>query len=185
MSIERSSSPAPPGRARRRWLTYGAEALLLLMILAGVHWWQTRDLPGGAAIPLEGVLLDGRRVSLDALRGEPVLVQFWATWCPVCKLEQASINAIARDHRVLSVAMQSGSADEVARHLAQYQLTFPVINDPDSAIAQRWRVRGVPTSFVIDRLGVVRFVEVGYTTEAGLRLRLALAGRDMSSAAPN
>jgi peroxiredoxin len=155
---------------------YAAEAVLFILLLLGVHWWQTRELPAGPALALDGTLLDGRSASLSALRGRPVLVHFWATWCPVCKLEQNSINAIARDHQVYSVAMQSGSDQAVLAHVTQNHLNFPVINDADGALARRWGIRGVPTSFILDAAGHIRFVEVGYTTEAGLRLRLALVG---------
>ncbi len=54
-------------------------------------------------------------------------------------------------------------------------VSFPVLNDPDGAIAAHWGVRGVPASFIVDGAGQIRFVEVGYTTEIGLRLRLWLA----------
>jgi thiol-disulfide isomerase/thioredoxin len=172
-----STTAATTGR-RRRWLAYAAEAALVVLLLVGVHLWQTRDLPSGVVLPLDGALLDGGTVSLRAFRGQPVLVHFWATWCPVCKMEQESINAIARDHTVISIAMQSGSAADVAAHLARNRLVFPVVNDPDGIIAQRWNIRGVPTSFIIDAEGGIRFVEAGYTTEAGLRLRLMLADRD-------
>ena len=162
---------------RRRWWRYAGEALLLVLLFIGVHSWQIRDLPAGRAPPLEGMLLNGDPITLAALRGQPVLVHFWATWCPVCKLEQASIATLALDHHVISIAMQSGSKAEVLDHLKRNGLTFPVINDPDAAQAQRWRVRAVPTSFIIDRAGGIRFIEVGYTTEVGLRLRLWLAGQ--------
>lgn len=176
MNEESNNLPAPKSGRRRRWRIYAAEALLFILVLAAVHWWQTRDLPAGPAMALEGSLLNGQSASLHALRGRPVLVHFWATWCPVCKLEQDNINAIAQDHQVFSIAMQSGPDKAVLEHLTQNHLTFPVINDADGTLARRWGIRGVPTSFILDGLGHIRFVEVGYTTEAGLRLRLALAG---------
>lgn len=166
--------PAKVGRRRHGWL-YAAEGVLFILLLLGVHSWQTRELPTGQAMALEGTLLNGQSASLNALRGRPVLVHFWATWCPVCKLEQDNINAIAQDHQVFSIAMQSGVDQAVREHMTQNHLTFPVINDADGRLAQRWGIRGVPTSFILDATGHIRFVEVGYTTEAGLRLRLALA----------
>ncbi len=165
---------AKTGR-RRLWGWYAAEAVLFILLLMGVHWWQTRTLPSGQAMTLEGKLLTGQHASLSALRGRPVLVHFWATWCPVCKLEQDNINAIAQDHQVFSIAMQSGADQAVLQHMAQQHLTFPVMNDADGRLAQQWGIRGVPTSFILDASGHIRFVEVGYTTELGLRLRLALA----------
>ncbi|MBL8490502.1 MAG: redoxin domain-containing protein, partial [Rhodocyclaceae bacterium] len=95
----------------RRWMF---EAFLVFALVAAVMLWQSRDLPDGAAPPLEGRLLDGRPVNLpDSLRdsgGRPVLVAFWATWCPVCKAEAGNLAAVAGDWPMLAVAMQSGDA---------------------------------------------------------------------------
>jgi len=73
------------------------------------------------------------------------------------------------------VAMQSGSDDEVAQYMQKEALSFPVLNDPEGVLAAQWGVRGVPASFIVDTAGRIRFVEVGYTTGIGLRLRLWLA----------
>ncbi len=176
MNEETNVPAAPKSRRWRRWWIYAAEVALFVLALAGVHAWQTRDLPAGSAMTVEGSLLNGASASLSGLRGRPVLVHFWATWCPVCKLEQDSINAIAQDHQVLSIATQSGADKVVLQYMMQHHLTFPVINDADGVLAKRWGIRGVPASFILDAAGHIRFVEVGYTTEAGLRLRLTLAG---------
>lgn len=162
--------------ARRKWLRWSLEVALLVLVYLGLHYWQTRHLPAGPALPLEGVSLEGAPVSLAQLRGRPVLVHFWASWCKVCSLEESSIHSIARDHQVITVAMQSGSDSDVAGHMRANDLVFPVINDPVGQIAQRWRVRAVPATFIVDRHGAIRFSEVGYTSETGLRLRLWFAG---------
>lgn len=119
--------------------------------------------------------MDAGPVDLDSFLGSPVLVHFWATWCPVCRLSDHSINALAEDFEVVTVAMQSGSAGEVAKHLRQEGLSFPTIADPSAEIASRWGVAGVPTSFVLDGKGYIRFATVGHTTEWGLRGRLLAA----------
>lgn len=104
------------------------------------------------------------------------MVHFWGTWCPVCRSEQNSIDALARDNpEVITVALQSGPPEAVARYLSEQGIDFPVVNDADGAVAKAWGVHGVPASFILDAEGQVRFVEVGYTTETGLRLRLWLA----------
>ncbi len=134
-------------------------------------------MPSGPAPALAGQTLAGTAYTLPAHPGKPVLVHFWATWCPICREDQGSIAAIARDRGdVVTVAMQSGNADEIARYARQQHIDFPVINDPDGALAQRWGVTAVPASFIIGPDGTVRFIEVGYTTGPGLRLRLWLAG---------
>ena len=170
------ASRPKPGR-RRRWLTLALELALIAAIFFGIRFYQQRGMVHGAAPPLQGVLLDGHPASLDALRGKAVLVQFWATWCPVCAAEQGSIAAISQDYPVLSVAMQSEGAQQVAAYLHKRGVTYPVINDPDGSLSARWGVTAVPASFIIDPQGQIRFREVGYTTETGLRLRLWLANR--------
>lgn len=171
------SQKAAGSRPRRRWLRWSAEALLVVLLLAGVRAWQQRGAASGPAPALAGELLDGSAYSLAAAQSRPVLVHFWATWCAICRAEQGSIDAVAREHPVVTVAMQSGSAADVRRHLHKESLRFAVLNDPEGVIAARWGVRSVPSSFIVDAQGQVRFLEVGYTTGIGLRLRLWWAAR--------
>lgn len=166
---------------KQKWKKWALEALAIVAVVVVIQWWQSSGLPEGPAPALAGTLLDGRPASLtDTLKaagGKPVLVAFWATWCPVCKAEDGNIEAISRSHRVLSVAMQSEGADLVAKHMAERGLTFATINDPDGLLASGWKVRGVPAHFVVDGAGNVRFRVVGYATELGLRARLWWAER--------
>jgi peroxiredoxin len=160
---------------RRRVLGWLGQAALVAAVLVGAHLWATRDAARGPAPALSGTLLDGRALPLADYRGRPLLVYFWATWCPVCRLDQGAIAAVARDHPVVTVAMQSGDAATVAAHLAAQGLSLPVRVDEDGAVAAAWGVRGVPTAFVVDGDGQIRYVTTGVTTRWGLRLRLWLA----------
>ncbi len=158
------------GRSRvRRWLL---EIGLLLLVFFGVRAWMTQDLAAGPTPPLNGLTLDGQPVQLAG--DQPVLVHFWATWCPVCRTQEGTIDAIARDHRVITVALQSGEAAELRHHLEAEGLSLTVIPDPEGRIAAAWGVTGVPASFVV-RDGTIRFREKGYTSGPGLRARLWLA----------
>lgn len=159
----------------KRWQRRLLEAGLIVAVIGGAQWWQTRGLPEGVAPPLAGERTDGARVEVGAgntANRRPTLVAFWATWCPVCSAEEDNIVALARDHRVVSVAMQSGDAATVGRHLRERGLTLPVLVDADGRHAANWRVRGVPTHFVIDADGIIRFRVVGYATTWGLKARL-------------
>jgi thiol-disulfide isomerase/thioredoxin len=162
----------------RRWML---EALAILAIIIVVQFWQARGLPAGVAPALAGKGLDGRPLdlatTLAAAGGKPVLVAFWATWCPICKMEGGSLASIAADRPFLGVAMQSGDAAAVAAYLAERQRRLPTINDPDGRLAAAWHVSGVPSHFVIDGRGQIRFRIVGYATEWGLRARLWWAER--------
>jgi len=160
----------------RRWLRRLFEALLLIGIIFAVHLYQTRNTLSGEAPGFSAHLLDGVPVSLHDYRGQPLLLQFWATWCPVCNLEQGSIDAIARDYAVLSVALDDASADEIRKWMSEKGVSYAVIADPSAQLSSQFGVQGVPTSMIIDASGIIRFVEVGYTTEPGLRLRLWWVG---------
>jgi len=160
-----------------KWRGYAINALVLVIIVAGIRYWQHRDMASGAAPALQGVTLAGQPYTLAARPGKPVLVHSWATWCPICRAEQDSIAAIAHDHaNVITVAMQSGTAEQVSRHMLEQGIAFPVLNDSDGRLSGAWGVHAVPASFIISPDGQVRFIEVGYTTGIGLRLRLWLAG---------
>ena len=159
-------------RRLRRWL---GEAALIAAVLLGIHLWTTRDAVRGPAPDIAAVLLDGRRTSLADYRGQPLLVHFWATWCPVCRWEEGAVDAIAKDHQVLTVAMQSGNAGAIAEYLSTQGVNFPVHVDEHGEMAARWGVTGLPTSFVVDGAGQIRSVSTGLTTGITLRLRLWLA----------
>lgn len=165
----------PSPTRRRRALVWARDLLLLLLVFWAIQWWQARDLAAGPAPPLVGHLLDGSPYQLDPAEG-PVLVHFWASWCPVCRLEEDSIASIAADLPTITVATTSGTSDEVAAYLVEQGLTMPVLLDEDGELARRWGVNGVPATFVVDREGKIRHAGKGYSTELGLRLRMWLAG---------
>lgn len=160
-----------------RWRRHAFNALLFVAVIAGVRAWQQRDMASGPAPALQGVTLSGKPYLLPAHPTRPVLVHFWATWCPICRTEQGSIAAIAHDYPdVITIAMQSGKPEEVAAYMHEQGIDFPVVNDASGSLSNAWGVHAVPASFIIAPDGQIRFVEVGYTTGLGIRLRLWLAG---------
>ncbi|MEJ2107305.1 MAG: redoxin domain-containing protein [Acidiferrobacteraceae bacterium] len=142
-----------------------------------IRAWQQRDLVHGMAPPLMERSLEGRRVSLADLRGKPVLLHFWATWCGTCRLEQPSIEAIARDYQVITVATDGSDTAALKKYVKSRGIKTTVIGDR-SALAARFGVRGVPTDVVVDGRGQIRSVKLGYSSQWSLRFRLWLAGRD-------
>jgi thiol-disulfide isomerase/thioredoxin len=168
MSERLDSDPKPKRRLRGLLVNVA----VILVIFLGIQWYKSRPLASGAAPPLTGVSVTGESVDLEALRGEPVLVHFWATWCPTCKLEEGSIDSLSRDYQVVTVAMQSGGDREVAAYLRKQGLGFDAVADPYGEIAAEWGVRGVPSSFVLDAGGDISSRNVGYTPGVALRGRL-------------
>ncbi|MBP7178189.1 MAG: protein disulfide oxidoreductase [Moraxellaceae bacterium] len=167
-----------------RWRRVGLHLLTVLLVLSvvvAVNVWRTRDAPAGVAPPIVGVLASGQQITLDEFRaqhaGRPVALYFWAEWCPVCRAEAHVVTRVMKDYPVLTIAMQSGSVAEVAQVLQKRELDWPTLVDADGAITRQYGLPGVPGLVLLDKQGMIRFVEVGYTTEIGLRLRLWWAGR--------
>lgn len=164
-----------PFASLKRWQRLLLEAVLIIAVILGAQYWQTRGLPEGAAPPLVGVLTDGTTAGVGAgetANSAATLVAFWSTWCPVCKAEEGNIVSVAKDYRVISVAMQSGDAATVSKHLKERAIDLPALIDADGRHAMNWRVSGVPTHFVVDGAGNVRFRVVGYATTWGLKARM-------------
>ena len=159
-----------------KWRSYAIQAVLFIIVIAIIRAWQQRDMVSGIAPALQGNTLTGQSYQLPAHPQHPVLVHFWATWCPICRAEQSSIAKIAHENsNVITISMSSGKPEEVANYMRNQGIEFPVINDPDGNLSTTWGVHAVPASFIIAPDGQVRFAEVGFTTGLGLRLRLWLA----------
>jgi len=170
------ASKQPTGR-RRKWRSRAVNVLLFVAAMTAVRAWQQRDMVSGPAPQLQGITLAGLPYLLPVHPGHSVLVQFWASWCPVCRAEQDAIASLAQhDPNVITVAMQSGKSEEVVQHMQAQGLSFPVLNDADGSISRAWGVHAVPVSFIIAPDGNVKFIEIGYTTGIGLKLRKWLAG---------
>lgn len=152
------------------------ELFILLLLVLAMEAFLTRNAANGIAPDIAASTIQGKRFELQALRGDVSVIHFWATWCPICELEQGTMDKLASDYPFISVAMQSGSNAEVAEYLRQQGVVYPVVNDPDGVLAKRYGVSGVPATFILDADGTVRFVTRGYTSSSGLRIRLWLAG---------
>lgn len=116
--------------------------------------------------------VSGEIVSLSGLRGRVVLVNFWATWCTPCKQELPAIDAVARRYRAQgfsAVGIDFREQDEdVAAYAAKVKVSFPLLEDSAGATADRYKLLGLPTSYLVDRGGVVRAIHPGPYSEAEL-----------------
>ena len=121
---------------------------------------------------IEAELLDGSVFKVE--EGKPLLLHYWAVWCPTCKLEAPNIEAVSKEYNVLTFAVNSGSDAKVKAYMQEHDLNFKVINDVDGVWAKQFKVEAYPTTFIYDTKGELRFTEVGYTTTAGLLARLKM-----------
>jgi peroxiredoxin len=112
--------------------------------------------------------LDGNQVSLSDFRGRPVLINFWAGWCPPCRREMPDIVAAYEQHKeeelvVLAVNVQEPEA-EVRDFAVEAKMSFPVLPDSDGAVANLYGVRSLPTNFFINKDGVIAHIFYGGMT---------------------
>jgi thiol-disulfide isomerase/thioredoxin len=111
--------------------------------------------------------LDGRSVRLSDLRGQVVLVNFWATWCPPCRREMPSLERLTRKMKnqpFVALAVNVGEdPDLVFAFTGQLEPmpTFPILFDKDSVVLRRYPVKGLPTSFILDREGRIIYRAIG------------------------
>ncbi len=113
-------------------------------------------------------------ITLSSFRGRPVLIDFWATWCGPCQVELPIVNGIARRFKdnglvVVGVNTSDPNGPQLAPALmARKGITFPILSDPDNAIARRYHADGLPTLVVLSKEGKIVAVRSGVTGEAEL-----------------
>jgi len=107
---------------------------------------------------------------------KPILIHFWAIWCPTCKLEAPNIEFISKYYNVVTIVVNSGSNSEINEYLRNNNLTFNVVNDKESIYANRFKIAAYPTTFIYDKNRDLVFSEVGYSSTIGLYLRMWWAG---------
>ncbi|QOY51531.1 redoxin domain-containing protein [Candidatus Sulfurimonas baltica] len=102
----------------------------------------------------------------------PILVHFWATWCPVCKAEASNIQTISDNFQVITIALKSGSDSEIQEYLSVNNLNYKVINDSSGLVTADFDVSIFPTTIIYDKNRKVLFSDVGYTSTFGLWMRM-------------
>lgn len=165
---------------KRQWIVVSV-IVLALVGLIGAGWLvRDRFLPvevGTAAPDFTARNLSGRPVSLSSLRGEVVLLNIWATWCPPCREEMPSMERLYREVgpeglRIVAVSIDAaeGSTDaggrpggDIGAFARDMDLTFDIWHDPAGRIQETYRTTGVPESFLIDRDGTIIKKVIGAT----------------------
>ncbi len=167
---------------KARWglLLMGLVLILpLLALLASGFGKDPHRLPstleGKTAMDFDLRDLDGNRVHLADLRGTPVVLNFWATWCMPCRAEHPLLVAAARATPGVKFfgVVYGDQPGAVKRYLASAGTSYPHLVDPDNGVAVDYGVAGVPESFFIDRNGVIVAKQPGPLDAGTLAMRLA------------
>jgi thiol-disulfide isomerase/thioredoxin len=153
-------------------------ALAGLLLAAPLEAQKIR--PGAAAPEIELTKLQGGKLKLSSLRGHPVVVTFWGTWCPPCRDEFPALVTAHRKYRDAGLEIvavnqrdQELSTRDVQAFSDRYGVTFPVLLDSRGRSRRSFQLFGLPTTVFIDRSGIIQFVQTGALSSAGLARGLA------------
>lgn len=139
--------------------------LVLALVILATGCTETGAAVGDRAPDFQLQDLEGNEVSLSSLRGSPILLNFWATWCPTCRLEMPFIQEVYQewtDKGLVILAIDMGESTATVREFMQNNnYTIPVLLDTRRVVSQKYNVTAIPTTFFIDRNGVIQDKLIG------------------------
>ncbi|MGO9776068.1 MAG: redoxin domain-containing protein [Terracidiphilus sp.] len=176
-------------QARERLLAMAPQAEMVTSADGGAPQYVT-PLQGKPAPPFTLEDLNGVKRSLDSYKGKAVLINFWATWCAPCKIETPWLIELrnqyeAQGFEVLGISMDdidrgdaqklSDEKRQIARFVQQEQMPYPVLIDGDSISQPYGGLDSLPTSFFVDRNGIVVAAQLGLTSKAEIEANIRKA----------
>jgi thiol-disulfide isomerase/thioredoxin len=162
-------------------------ALIVIILAAGVVWTvasrvttaqATRDRARRATPDFTLDTLDGGKFKLADHIGQPVVVNFWATWCLPCRAELPAFEEVYRNNRAQGLVVVgvdvAESPDAVAQFVAEAGLTFPIALDASGETTELYRIQGMPTTFFVGRDGQIKDMVIGGPlTQAAIESKVA------------
>ena len=168
-------------KAQRNILREHREWFFLLLLALGLVWiFASRvsaDMLVAGALPqpyegfpapdIELATADGNMVKLSDLRGQPIILNFWASWCPPCRAEMPAIQAVYQAYHndgLIILAVNASNQDDLTdanAFVTGLQLSFPIYFDKTGNAQDAYKVSALPTTFFIDRDGIIQSVVIG------------------------
>lgn len=148
-----------------RWLNIAGLILLIAFFLTGCSARNTSKENLGQAPPFTLPSLEGQEKTLEEFKGRPILLHFWATWCPPCREEMPLFQKIYSElsaSGLVIIGINVGDSPEIVRNFVrELGISFPILLDEKGEIANKYGVRGLPTTFWIDPGGKIVDVTLG------------------------
>ncbi len=121
---------------------------------------------GDSAVSCPAILKDGSSLNLEEFKGKVIFLDFWATWCPPCKKSMPFLNALHKEllkHGFQVLAINVDEDSRIAKKfLNQYPVNYPVAMDPTGQCPEKYNVLAMPSAYLIDRQGIVRYIHLGF-----------------------
>lgn len=163
-------------RKIRNWLGEAIKILVFIMVLTtGLDYWRGKDIATDIPPQMEGKTTTGEFIDVTALsQQQPVVLYFWATWCPICKFVSPGVNWLSEDVTTVSVASTSGDDRALNAYRRHHDFQFPVINDQAGHLTQQWGINVFPTVVILYQ-GEIKSLTTGFTTPMGIWIKTQLA----------
>jgi cytochrome c biogenesis protein CcmG/thiol:disulfide interchange protein DsbE len=150
---------------RWRWLAAGLLLALLALLAWGLRVQAGGPLESGPAPDFSLTTFEGETLTLSDLRGQVVIINFWASWCPPCRDEAPYLEATWRKYRdqgVVFIGVDYVDTEPNAlAYIEEFDITYPNGPDIGQKIAEAYRIKGVPETFYVDKTGQLRGVHIG------------------------
>ena len=160
-----TSSDAPRARPIGRLLLWGGLAALLALVGFGLYRTQAGPVSSGPAPEFTLTTFDGETIALADLKGQVIVVNFWASWCKPCEEEATTLESGWQQYRDQGVSFLGvdyvDTEPEARAYLERFAITYPNGPDLGTRISQAYRIRGVPETYFIDRQGAIARVKIG------------------------
>lgn len=162
--------------------------LMIVALVLGIGWINLSRLPPEIVVqdqaiqaPMTGFLapefklqfVDGGEMQLSMLRGRPLVINFWATWCPPCRAEMPELERTQQQYasdKLMVIGVDQGETADVVTQFARGMMktTFPLVLDRQLQVGNLYGVRALPTTFFVDREGRIRSIKIGALDAASL-----------------
>lgn len=155
-------------------LTYSEENLSIFNMVKGIE--VNNILP-----EFQLYDLDGNKVDMKIFENKAIMLNFWATWCPPCKIEMPSIEELYQNNKdknfeIVAVSLDSKSAKKVKKFLRKNGYNFPVYYDGNGALTKKFLVRSMPLTYIVDSSGIIVYKQSGAIDWSGLDVDRLVGG---------
>lgn len=159
---------------KNRYIKYLLELFFLLLIAVVianiVSIYRGYDLNKEQLRTTTFILLDGSKYNIEEKK--PLIIHFWATWCPICRAELSNIEFLSKHYQVITVVVKSGDNDKIREYAKKQRVNFKIINDNSGDMARKLNISMFPTTIIYDKNKSMAFTDIGYTSTIGILLKV-------------
>lgn len=163
--LETPQPETPPKRTIGRWTTVVTLLALLALFAWGMRTRAQTQVTDGPAPDFSLTSFDGETITLSELRGQVVIINFWASWCTTCREEAPYLEQTWRKYKdkgVVFIGVDYVDAEPNALdYIAEFDITYPNVPDLGEKVAEAYRMQGVPETFYINKAGEIAGLYIG------------------------